>query len=344
MSSTVVTESGVELSYIDSGVPVHHYQTYTTLFVVHGTVYTSRVFQRVMSLAGPAGVRFVVINRRDYPGSTPLTPEDLKLVTSGNDEEKAAFISDRGIEFASFIDHFIQHNEIPPISEDGKSGGFAIVGWSLGNAVALSAVANLDALPAPAQSRWASHMRGLVLHEAPPVSIGSPLPPKIWSPQIDQSIPEDLRDQFFMQWITSYFEHGDLSTRDLDVISYILPATSRTPTVFNIPKEQLAAMTYIPPASGSDMLFMLSCTSQLNASYKKACFDLNVRRLLPKMKVFAFAGDVTCPFSFPAFWAMEADNEAHGGGMITFKMVKGINHFVHWDDPDLTLQLYMNVL
>ena len=48
--------------------------------------------------------------------------------------------------------------------------------------------------------------------------LGLPIPPKIWSPLIDNSLPEEARKPFYMSWITSYFDHGDLSKRDIDAI------------------------------------------------------------------------------------------------------------------------------
>lgn len=160
--------------------------------------------------------------------------------------------------------------------------------------------------------------------------MGTPLPPKAWTPLIDQTIPEGLRDPFFRQWITSYFEHGDLSTKDLDVISYVLPTTSRVPSIFSMSEEQQGKIMYSPPALTSDMLLMVHFSTATNASYKKAFFDKRVRQLLPALKVSMFMGDATCSFSIPAFWAAEDDDKAHGGNNADYKIVKDINHFVYF--------------
>ncbi|OSD07675.1 hypothetical protein PYCCODRAFT_1357773 [Trametes coccinea BRFM310] len=345
MPSLIVAGNGVELSYIDSGVPSSAEEGYTTIFAVHGTGFARAIFEKVMSLAKSANIRFVAINRRDFPGSTPFTPEDMKILASGTDDEKAAFVKARGLEFASFVDQFVVRNNIPPISNGGKYGGFALVGWSFGNSVTLSAVANVDSLDAPVRARWASRMRALVLHEPPTVAIGSPLPPKVWTPMIDQSIPEEFRGPMHAQWITSYFKHGDLSTRNLDSVSYVLPTTARVPTIYNIPEERLAEISYAPPTMGSDLLMMLYFANQLNASYKKACFDQGIRQVLPNLKVTMFAGDMSNATTYPAYWVMEDDDKASGGGKINFKgFVKGINHFVVWDEPELTLKAYMDAI
>ncbi|OSD07666.1 alpha/beta-hydrolase [Trametes coccinea BRFM310] len=342
MQSIVVAANDVQLSYIDSGIPSSADEGYTTFFLVHGSAFTAYIFERLLSLGASAKTRFVAINRRDYPGSTPLTPDDHKTLASGTDEEKALYLKARGLEVASFIDQFVVKHGIPPVSEDGKYGGFVLVGWSLGNTVTLSTVANVDSLDAAARSRWASHMRALVLHEPPTVALGTPLPAKVWSPLIDQSLPEEYRAPMFSHWVTSSFKHGDLSKRDPDLLSYILPTTSQVPTIYKIPQERLDAIVYPTPATGSDLLLMLNLESQLYAAYKKACFDKGVRELLPKLRVSVFTGDASNALSYPAFWAMEEDNKAHGGGMIHFQELEGFNHFVHWDDPALALKVYLN--
>lgn len=118
-----------------------------------------------MSLAQKSSsLRIVAVNRRDYPGSTPLTQEDTTVLASGSDEQKAAFLKARGVEVATFVTRFVERNKLPPVSPDRKTGGFALLGWSLGNAIALSAVANVDSLPPAAQTLWASGMRSLILH------------------------------------------------------------------------------------------------------------------------------------------------------------------------------------
>ncbi|KAJ2990732.1 hypothetical protein NUW54_g8388 [Trametes sanguinea] len=138
MQSLSVSDNGVQLSYIDSGLPPSADEGYMTFFLIHGSAFTAYIFERLLSLGASAKARFVAINRRDYPGSTPLTPEDHNTLVSGTDEQKTSYLKARGLEVASFVDHFVVNNSIPPISEDGTRGGFVLVGWSLGTLRKLS--------------------------------------------------------------------------------------------------------------------------------------------------------------------------------------------------------------
>lgn len=154
------------------------------------------------------------------------------------------------------------------------------------------------------------------------------IPPKAWSPHIDTTVPAELRSAFFAQWITSYFKHGDLSKRDLDKLSYIVPSTTRAPSIFGISEEQQAEIIHHPSGEGSDMSLMLLCGAELNASYKRACFDKTVRETVPHMTVTVLYGDLSAWSCFPTVWQIQDDDAAHGGGMVKTRLVEGTNHFV----------------
>lgn len=83
---------------------------------------------------------------------------------SGNEEKQNAWMEARGHEFALFIDTFTQKNHLPPISDDKKSGGFVIVGWSLGCSFAFATVSSADTLPADVRDRFAPNLRALIAH------------------------------------------------------------------------------------------------------------------------------------------------------------------------------------
>ncbi|KAM5543809.1 hypothetical protein V8D89_002426 [Ganoderma adspersum] len=341
MVSLIVNESGTELSYVDSGAP-NGATNYVTIFAIHGTVFTGPIWDRVIALAPKAGVRFVAVNRRDYPGSTPFSADEIGVLNSGTDDQKADFLKARGVEFATFVDLFAEKNSLPPISADGSTGGFAVLGWSLGCSFALASVAAVDALPAPAQARWKDGMRSLILQEPPTVSLGKPIPPDAWTPLVDQSMPAEARTPFFSHWISSYFAHGDLSTRDPAAISYVVPSIARAPTIYGMSDAELARTVYEPSALGSDMTFMISSAPQIAAAYRKAMFDRGLRALVPRMRAVVFSGDATASFSIPSQWAVEDDDKAAGGGFVAVKWIPGFNHLAHVAEPGEALQVYMD--
>ena len=136
--------------------------TYTLSIGTHLAV----IFQKILDAATSKGVRFVAINRRGFPGSTPYTNPELDVVTNelSTETEKDAFLQDRGHEITYFIDNFIREHELPPPSSDGMNGGVAILGWSLGSSHAAAAVASTLTLPADVRARLSLHLRSLIFY------------------------------------------------------------------------------------------------------------------------------------------------------------------------------------
>ncbi|KAF8576957.1 alpha/beta-hydrolase [Ramaria rubella] len=339
-TTLTVDTNGTVLSYIDTGVPESAPDTYTTIFAVHGFVYTSPIFQHVMNLAPAQGIRFVAINRRDYPGSTPLSATDHGVLANGTDSEKTAYLNARGIEIANFMYTFMQKFSIPSLSSDKKHGGFALLGWSLGNAITIAAVAAWDTLPETVARRLKPHFKAFILHEPPFVALGTPVPPQHWSPAFDTTIPAHLRTHAFTQWITSYFKHGDLSTMDLSVLSWVLPATVKPPSIYNMSPEDMATIVW-EASSDYDILFMLNFMPQFLTQYHKALFDNGTRQFWQNMDIWALCGDVTCSTMIPAFWDIQKENTARGGNLVKIKSITGVNHFMHWDFPRTAFQAYL---
>ncbi len=127
------------------------------------------IFQKVLNVARSNGVRFVAIQRRPFPGSTPFTAEELNVVLTGGSSEadRDAQIAARGHEIASFVDAFIQKFKLPPLSDDGKIGGVALLGWSVGGAFPVAAVASSGTLPTDVQARLSSYVRSLIVYGTP---------------------------------------------------------------------------------------------------------------------------------------------------------------------------------
>lgn len=346
MPSIIVDDAGTELYYIDSGAPTRpdSVQDYITIFAIHGIVYNGAIFRNVIELAPQSGLRIVAPNRRGYPGSTPLSSEDHKVLTDGTEEQKEEFVLARAVEIATFIHRFIEIHKLPRISDDGKSGGVALLGWSLGSALAHSAISSVDSMPDAIQSGFKQYMRALILFEAPTSALGTPKQDYAWYPLMDTSLPLSARWKMFTQWITSYFAHGDLSKRDLNLLSHFVPATFRPPSIFSMSTEQIAEMVCESTAITSDSPFTLRFSQQMLASHRKAFFDKELRQRVPHMKVWVLVGDSTGALAFPAFWNLQDEDAQSGGGFINFRTIKGVNHFMHWDDPQVAIDHYFEAV
>ena len=162
-----------------------------------------------------------------------------------------------------------------------------------------------------------------LLSEPVQVSVGLPLAPKSWTPQFDSSVAPAESLRLGVHWLTSYFQHGDLSIRSLDKLEYVVPSTMHAPSVFTMPERILSL-----DQSAPDAVWYMHSNKQLHASYKRACFDESVRSKLPKMKIRVLCGNYSLSFSIDAAWVIERDNAEAGGGFVDLQWVPGTNHFV----------------
>ncbi|KAF5318329.1 hypothetical protein D9758_018292 [Tetrapyrgos nigripes] len=348
MSSSIpVGSSGVSLSYLDSGAP-SKVGNYITIFAVHGVGFNAHIFEKVQTAASQAGLRFVSLNRRGYGTSTNFSSEEKNIIVQSagaTDEQQlklgAEALKTGGHEIALFIDSFIQKHDLPPFDPKTQTGGVAILGWSAGIYFVLSAAANVDSLPAEASERLAAHIRALIIHDAP--GIGRAPPPNSWTPVFNPTIPEELRLPFFAQWVTGYFNHGDLSTRDPNVVSHVVPATSPIPSIYNMTQEEIARATN-DPIGALDVAQLVFLAPHLAGAFRKAFFDKKIKQILPYMKISAFCGEQTGGYGPSTLWDIEDEDKEHGGGHVKTRLVPKANHFIHWDDPARSLEVYLSCI
>ena len=115
------------------------------------------MFQRLLPLAVPRSVRIICINRREYPGSTPHTAEELRVYASGSHEERATLLSEAGVNLALCVDGIIQQCGLR------SAGGVALGGWSLGNTFVMAAMVSILGLPAPVKERLQTFVETIIL-------------------------------------------------------------------------------------------------------------------------------------------------------------------------------------
>ncbi|KAG5351270.1 hypothetical protein C0989_007164 [Termitomyces sp. Mn162] len=301
------------------------------------------IFEKMLPAASRKGTRFVALNRRHYPGSTAYSSHELGIaVSGGTDEQKDSEFKARGIEVATFIDHFIQQNNLPSIPEDGKAGGIILLGWSLGSAIALAAIANAYALSSDTRARLGAHIKSVIVYDPAPIVLGLPTPEQNWTPLLDTYVPEGLRLGAFGQWVTGYFDHGDLAKRDLSSLSWVLPSSSPIPTFFQIPAEKFAEAARYGSDGFSDLPYMVHFMAQFKAAYRKVINDPETLNIFPSLKPVLLVGEKSGAFAIAGMWAAEDDQKVVGGSQLKINLVTNINHFWHWDDPEAALEGFLS--
>ncbi|KAF8224406.1 alpha/beta-hydrolase [Tricholoma matsutake] len=343
MESIVVHEDGTELAYLDSGPPFSETLStyYTTIFAVHGIMFSSPIFQKVSVISRNAGIRFIAINRRGYKGSTPFPDTDKDIFTQGTDTQKTEWLKSRGLEISNFVNSFISRENLPAISPEGK-GGCVLLGWSMGCSFTMSAIAHIGDLPSSAQVLLASRLRAYILHDPPEIALGLPTFPG-HALVLGPAMSEAARSRVITCWITSYFQHSGLHTHDLHGLK-VVPSIHRVPSVWNMSLTEAAYIIDTGSHNAFDGLLLSKCQPETNAVYKAAIFDRVVRHQLPHMKSWLLIGSASIPTCISSLWSIQDDDKANGGDNISYKVLPGMNHFVHWDEPELTVNTYLEIL
>lgn len=106
----------------------------------------------------------MALNRRDYVGSTLFTPEELSQLNSLDPQQHKTFLKARGLEIAHFLGWIIREQNIPKASEDGSSGGVALLGWSAGNITTLAFLRHLDSYPSEVVAALEPYVRTNILY------------------------------------------------------------------------------------------------------------------------------------------------------------------------------------
>ncbi|KAJ7893943.1 hypothetical protein B0H14DRAFT_3662057, partial [Mycena olivaceomarginata] len=225
---------GVKFFYTDSGSTVHG-QDYTTVVIVHGHSFHSGTFQKLSLLAESNRLRIVSVNRREYPGSSPYTAQELKVFNEGTDRDRAVLLEQQGRDLALFVDGLIVVLPVTP------AGGIMLVRLSIGTIFLLSLIGSIATLPFETRARLCPLVT-VVLLQSPSLALGLPIPQGLLIPHTDPRIPAENKGSAFAKWVSSHFLHGDLSGHELEQLTYDNTDPSRPSTIEKLNPEEVLAI------------------------------------------------------------------------------------------------------
>ncbi|KZT18636.1 hypothetical protein NEOLEDRAFT_1173481 [Neolentinus lepideus HHB14362 ss-1] len=349
-----INSEGVQFYYEDSGAPSD--EVYTTLVVIHGSSYHSAIFTKLLPLAAQHNLRLVLLNRRDYPGSTPVFPEEVDKIRSTDLNVNAAILRELGLQIGSFLAWYVYAASIPSveIGEDGSSkGGLAVLAWSSGNTLVSAAIANLSRLEEEKKVRLRGYLRAYVIYDCPSYIFGLPLQSGLYNPFRDPSLDAKAKAEFFSVWVTMYYQHPDPDSGSISGLS--------TRGIENPPPEKIA--TY--HRFGPDELETLSCPEALlpercdgNVRYMSSVvWEENITKIFsdaPKAEEFPILKIklIWCRESQPdipwAAWQLKSRvdelwKQGKGHRQLEVYSMAG-NHFAHWDQPEETIQVWSTII
>lgn len=134
-------------------------------------IYTfPETFKMMLPFVSQHNLRFVRLNLRDYPGSSPWSQDELDGIREGRETARDT-VASMGVEIAAFLAWYIETQNIPALSssegidEQGAraKGGISVGAWSMGNIASLSFLANLDKVPEATVALLGKYLRSYVM-------------------------------------------------------------------------------------------------------------------------------------------------------------------------------------
>jgi pimeloyl-ACP methyl ester carboxylesterase len=328
-----VDTNGTELSFEDSGA-VPGSTDYTTLVIYHGSAFTGHTFDKLLSLGATNNIRLVILSRRDYAGSTKYSDDNLKDLNAGD----KSFMERLGLEVAYFLLWFAQKHKVPKVSADLKSGGFAVMGWSMGNATPMALLAYPDVIGKETYAKLDPYFRQLILYDPPFLTFGYDQPPEGYDPFTDPDLPtQQAIFENFSFWVSGYYNHPDLASRSIHGLNF--DKRGARPSIDNMTPQEMSFNFDGVAAARTEFPMFFQMQPTLKELAQLVLFnEKHTQEVLPNLQVVY----ISCmKAQWYCVWGMIETEKQHKENIAQGRMVRpirfieieGANHFVHWDDP-----------
>lgn len=334
-SNTWTLSDNISIFFTDSGPPPSS-SDYTTIIFLHGSNFNGRSFEHLHELAHPRNLRTVILTRRDYAGSSPLTDSEMDDLKDGRQE----FLDGIGGQLAEFIAQFIAKENIPKVSEDRKSGGIAILGWSFGTITGMS----LFSSPSHSSS-LEEYIKDLVLYDPTYSSMGYPTPEysNTFNPVSNPSLAAQIASlspeesfKFFCAFVASYYDHPNLSLESDKAGDFDTRLGTERVTTEKWTKEEVEKWYETFALRSEHLLFSPAMQQMLNTLTTRVLFSPATS--LPDLRITYIGctqsnwGTVWCTLETQRLYK-RCLQEGKKIREIRFVMMDGCNHFVYYDNP-----------
>ncbi|KAH9937693.1 Alpha/Beta hydrolase protein [Fomitopsis serialis] len=359
MPHAPVGDGGIQLYYEDTGAPPNS-SDYTTLVLVHGGVFNGSTFKPMFVHAADCNMRLVALNTRDYRGSTPYSSSDLEALRSTNLDEQRAMIDARGQEVAAFLVWFIRQANIPLRSKNQEitsSGGLALLGWSWGNTMTVSFLAQASRLPQEDRRFIDDYLSAFIMYDSARHGLGVP-------PEITEGLrrPARGRDEtvdqnnVFQHWLSGYYVHSppildsfpSVTLDDLQGGLVHLPITSPSsdyePSTTRMTHQEFADVTDPDVVKRAHPLYHAVNPVLYKENIQGALWNATT---WPHLKVTLVWCDMSPPETVLSAWYLAnqvGTNWPRGARKVDVLRFQGANHFPHWDQPKRTIKLLSSII
>jgi len=368
MPHCAVDNDSTFLYYEDSGAPSGS-TDYVTVFLVHGTMFSSAIFRPMIPYAAHHNFRLVLVNCRDYPGSTLYSESDLGSLSSTDPAIQSSALQARGLEFAAFIRRYIETQRIPPImasrSGSGRSGGFTLLGWSSGNCQTIPLLSHADLVPDITRKLLDAYFRSFVMYDISLPATGEAPVPGVWTPLRDGTLTPAEKFSQFSEWVSYYFTPtGFDASQDIDSpgmkealgarVALHKDEKSRSsqwmPTVHRIGPEKIRQVCHVEVMARSQKYYQVIDPAVYRENVHRAVLQgkTNEGMIWPNLKVALVWCDMDNSDVVSAAMKLKAlvrqSGEKGEGRDVAFHKLERANHFAHWDEPERLTSLLAEII
>ncbi|TFY67242.1 hypothetical protein EVJ58_g1755 [Rhodofomes roseus] len=353
-----VDQHGSQYCFEDTG-PAQS-SDYTTLVLVHGACFQAVIFERLFVHAAAHNMRLVAVNMRDYRGSTPYSASELADLSSADVARQTAAIRARGLELLTFILWLIRTEGIPPLSpaSSGNSkggGGIALLGWSWGNKITLSCVAQASHLSPDDVETLGRYMRTLILFDPSPRAFGAPASSleESYNPLNDASLSPEAKQRVFPDWVSGYYSHsldGFPSLHRDELLAGFArdpianPPPHQSATLHRMSSDEFARIINADVVARSHLFYEL-VDGKVYADNTRVA--LRSTSIWPNVRVVLVWCDMSVSETVLPAWGLlrqvQEDWPTNGRAIHSVRL-KGANHFPHWERPKRTMQLFDDLI
>ncbi|RPD54565.1 hypothetical protein L226DRAFT_470866 [Lentinus tigrinus ALCF2SS1-7] len=330
---------------------------YTTLVLLHGWAWHCGIFSKLIPLAKTYNTRLILVNRRDYPGSTPYTEEERALIAppphDASAEDIAAakdngltFMENRAREVYDLLEDLVRREKIPPANrtKDGRAGGIVVAGWSYAAIWMQALLAFVDSFPVH-DVDLSTYVRRVVCYDVAYVLSGYPLPEDPYNPLFDSTLADNEKLRAFCWWVSGYYSHGDTP----ETHEKRTPLDSPAPTFSTLSRDDIAACMHAAPGEvgGSDSNLLYSALpTGLFAILRGRALRLghgdSGSRWRDVELRWVWGGRSEWQVAY-GMWMLRAElreSKERDEQLRDIRIVKieKANHFVHWDNPDWAMR------
>ncbi|KAI6018352.1 hypothetical protein EDC04DRAFT_3118620 [Pisolithus marmoratus] len=353
LTGTLKIASDIEFFYEESGLSGLDPTTYTTVVFIHGMGFNGAVFRKLFPFGIEHNYRLVSLYRRGYGSSTPWSAKELALLQSSDDADHKEYLRLAGLQITKFLLTFAASQSIPKYVEERKTGGIILIGWSLSAVYLNAALVSLDALTAEELRDLESYLHAVVYYDTGLVAMGLPSPRPYQSFLFAPTVEE--RWEIFKQWISSFFAHPNVYSRDSSDLELIHPRQDKPGSLHSLTEEEIAEMTEPQMYATHDAATLGIKPEVFAALARRALFDKQyASQYLPGLKVRFVCGTESsglfvhvvneirrCMDNSPSVVFGEEAEQARD--LDSAYLERG-NHFVFLDEPQWALAQFKAVV